>query len=66
MTCEMCGKGIEGFYARFKRFGSNEYMSFHAENGSGRIGSCWDIWVERKLRPPKHLESPRALTGRLS
>jgi hypothetical protein len=40
---------VAGFYARFKKFGSDEYMSFHAENGSGRSDSCWEKWMEQNL-----------------
>ena len=47
MACEACGKEITGYYVRFKRFGSNEYMIFHVDNASDRAESCWGIWIKQ-------------------
>ena len=32
MTCQLCGEEITGSFARFKKFGSDQYMTFHADN----------------------------------
>ena len=45
--CEARGKEIIGFYVRFKKVGSEEYMSFHVDNGSDRVESCWGIWMKQ-------------------
>jgi hypothetical protein len=49
MTCQLCGEEITGSYARLKKFGFDEYATFHVENGSGRTGSCWEMWMEQYL-----------------
>ena len=50
MTCERCRKEIIGSYVSFKRVGSQEYMSFHVENGYDRMDSCWGLWITQNLR----------------
>jgi len=55
--CEICRKEITGIYVRFKKVGSEEYMSFHVDNGSSRPESCWEIWMKRNLNThPQPLE----------
>ena len=55
--CEACGKEITGFYARFKKVGSEEYMSFHVDNERDREESCWGIWMKQNLNThPQPLE----------
>ena len=53
MTCQLCGEEITGSYARLKKFGFDEYATFHVENGSGRTGSCWEMWMEQNSTYPK-------------
>jgi hypothetical protein len=54
MRCQLCGQEITGAYARFKKFGSDEYMSFHTDNeANGRSHSCWEMWMERNFTYPK-------------
>ena len=58
MTCQLCGEEITGPYARFKKFGSDEYMTFHADNDpNGRTHSCWEMWMERNSPNPKPLQA---------
>jgi hypothetical protein len=54
MKCQLCGEEISGAYARFKKFGSAEYMSFHTDNDAkGRTHSCWEMWMEQNSTYPK-------------
>jgi hypothetical protein len=46
MTCHLCGEEITGYFARFKKFGSEEYFMFHLDNDTnGRSQSCWKLWL---------------------